>query len=393
MRCVKRIIAIACVLEVIAMSAIARSQSVPPVELALSVKSVSPAQVGLGDTLVVGIDQLKQWYDWRKTDAGKTAYSARDFEKAVLYLNGHPIPETPKVDVPNNLLSFDLERTDSNKKDWATVLGRPDAFTRKVPVTVGFSDGSTLPSDSSIDFTIIRSSVSFRGLLGAYVLVVVLFFRLVRSSSIVRDSNPDPSSKQTTPYSLGRTQMAFWFFIVLGVYLLIWIVTGDRDTLSGSTLALIGISSATALGSVTVDSSKTLGATSQLQSLRQEQSRLNSRVAQLKPMMLTGIAQDLQREYADSSTKAVQVDATIKELEKILSPLGSENFLTDILTDSTGGSLHRFQLMVWTLVLGFIFISAAYNDLAMPTLGGPLLALMGISNGTYVGFKLPEKQS
>jgi hypothetical protein len=389
-RCVKAIVAIAYLFELLVTPTIARAD---PVEPTLSVKSVSPAQVGLGDTLVVEIDQLKQWYDWKQTDAGKTDRSTRDLDKAILYLNGHPIPETPKVDVSNNLLRFVLERTDSNKSDWATVLGRPDAFTRKVSVTVGFPGGSMLSPNLSVDFTIIRSTASFWILLGLYVLVVVGFVRLVRSSSILRDSSPDPNGRQMTPYSLGRTQMAFWFFIVLSLYLLIWIVTGDRDTLSDSALALIGISSATALGAVVVDSSKTLGTTNQLQSLRQETSRLDSRVAQLKPMMLSGIAQDLQREYADSSTKAVQIDARIKELETTLRAVGSEGFLVDILTDSTGVSLHRFQLMVWTLVLGFIFIFAAYNDLAMPTLGGPLLALMGISNGTYIGFKFPEQQA
>ena len=70
----------------------------------------------------------------------------------------------------------------------------------------------------------------------------------------------------------------------------------------------------------------------------------------------------------------------------------SEGFLRDILTDASGVSLHRFQIVVWTIVLGFIFAISVYNTLGMPEFSGTLLALMGISNGTYIGFKFPERQ-
>jgi hypothetical protein len=39
-------------------------------------------------------------------------------------------------------------------------------------------------------------------------------------------------------------------------------------------------------------------------------------------------------------------------------------------------------------VLGIIFCSQVYNDLSMPDFNGTLLALMGISSGTYIGFKM-----
>jgi len=42
-------------------------------------------------------------------------------------------------------------------------------------------------------------------------------------------------------------------------------------------------------------------------------------------------------------------------------------------------------------VLGVIFIAAVYNVLSMPDYPEQLLALMGISGGTYLGFKFPEK--
>jgi hypothetical protein len=59
---------------------------------------------------------------------------------------------------------------------------------------------------------------------------------------------------------------------------------------------------------------------------------------------------------------------------------------------SSGGTidLHRFQIVTWTLVLGVVFVHAVYTDLAMPEFDQSLLALMGISSGTYLGFKFPE---
>jgi hypothetical protein len=49
-------------------------------------------------------------------------------------------------------------------------------------------------------------------------------------------------------------------------------------------------------------------------------------------------------------------------------------------------------MFVWTLVLGVIFCVSVYNSLEMPEFSATLLGLMGISSGTYLGFKVPEKQ-
>jgi hypothetical protein len=68
----------------------------------------------------------------------------------------------------------------------------------------------------------------------------------------------------------------------------------------------------------------------------------------------------------------------------------SKGFL-DILKDGDGLSFHRFQIAVWTVVLGFVFIKSAFLDLVMPEFDTTLLGLMGISSGTYIGFKFPEK--
>jgi hypothetical protein len=65
----------------------------------------------------------------------------------------------------------------------------------------------------------------------------------------------------------------------------------------------------------------------------------------------------------------------------------------DILSDANGVSFHRFQVAAWTLVLGIIFVIQVYKVLAMPNFDGSLLALLGISAGTYLGLKIPEPTS
>ena len=71
---------------------------------------------------------------------------------------------------------------------------------------------------------------------------------------------------------------------------------------------------------------------------------------------------------------------------------GSEGFLLDVLSDANGVNVHRFQMLVVTVVLGILFCVGVYRNLAMPEFDTNLLALMGISSGAYLGLKIPESQ-
>ncbi len=46
---------------------------------------------------------------------------------------------------------------------------------------------------------------------------------------------------------------------------------------------------------------------------------------------------------------------------------------------------------LWTIVLGMVFVGAVRQVMSMPEFPETLLVLMGISNATYLGFKIPEK--
>ncbi len=64
--------------------------------------------------------------------------------------------------------------------------------------------------------------------------------------------------------------------------------------------------------------------------------------------------------------------------------------LKNSLSDANGVNFHRFQMAVWTLLLGFIFIKEVYENLAMPAFDQTLMGLLGLSAGTYLGLKIPE---
>jgi hypothetical protein len=177
--------------------------------------------------------------------------------------------------------------------------------------------------------------------------------------------------------------MAFWFFLSVGGYILIWLITGDLDAMPSSVLALIGISATTALGATAIDYSKSQSDATESTSLATEAQSLAVRLAQLKAGQ--SLSADEQRELADKVARYDLVNQRLQALREKAGSVGSRGFLNDILTDGGSVSLHRFQIVVWTLVLGLVFCDGVYKNLAMPAFNNTLLALMGISAGTYLG--------
>jgi len=53
--------------------------------------------------------------------------------------------------------------------------------------------------------------------------------------------------------------------------------------------------------------------------------------------------------------------------------------------------LHSLQAAVWTAVIAFIFIAAAYRDLEMPDLSEQVLGILGISAGTYLALSFKKR--
>jgi hypothetical protein len=148
-------------------------------------------------------------------------------------------------------------------------------------------------------------------------------------------------------------------------------------------LTLIGISAATGFSSFLIDSSKS----DQRKALLSEQSDLSTRLSALMALQRALTADEIA-EQQQKQQRLATVNASLAALPSPVST--SDGLVLDILRDETGISFHRFQMVAWTVILGFIFIVAVHKTLAMPDFSATLLGLMGISAGTYVGFKIPN---
>ena len=338
-------------------------------------------------------------------------------------------PENPNVSADTNFfegakvyhLRFHLSRQDETSKTaWKALLNHP-VHRKQLTITLANRSGEQMTTEVEPGpVTSYRVTPAFLVVIptlqGVICLAIIgtslfLFLLLAKSTDILKDTTSIKRPDDAPCYSLGRTQMAFWFFLVLTSFLLLWLITGDVDTITASVLGLIGISAGTALGSAVIDSAKTgegdiskhvlrsdlLGKPSKdiLTALKADREQLKNKLVVLQT----------ERSTLSGLNHAV-IDANNEQQQDIRDKLANINWqidffsmkpwkvvMYDLLGDKESISFHRFQIFVWTIVLGFIFVSQVYNDLTMPEFSGTLLGLMGISAGTFIGFKLPDHKS
>jgi hypothetical protein len=180
--------------------------------------------------------------------------------------------------------------------------------------------------------------------------------------------------------------MAFWFCLSLAAYVYICLMTRQAHVPMGSVLGLLGISSTTGLAAVFVDKQKSAAT----DALAAERAALTARIKDLSSApVATGSS--AETDLLQKKNRLAQVQALLAQSPSDNLPATSKGFLTDILSDGENVSFHRFQMVVWTIVLGVIFVWSVYRNMTMPEFDASLLTLMGISSGTYIGFKFPEK--
>lgn len=257
----------------------------------------------------------------------------------VLYINDLAINGLPWTNSGCEKISFFLERTEESRNVWGKTLSKLDGKDN-IPVGIGTAQKGFVTDIGAAKLMLTSGHNAFLWYLGMALLVALTFW-LGASTGLVRDlpatsdvaPDPDPCTDKGAgrPFSLARVQMAWWFVLALGAYTYIWIKTGEMsNTIPDSILALMGISAGTTVLSAVVDTSV--------------QGRLEER---------------------------------------------SCGFIRDILSDSDSISFHRFQMFVWSIVLGIIFVQKVAATLIMPDFDTQLLGLMGISSGAYLGFKIP----
>jgi len=382
-----------------------------------------------GDEIWIDIINFKDWV----TSLGDKKPKNYEVKDLILYLDHFPLlgvspiysyektewtGNVPPIEYTRTTVGFSLVRNDSSKPGWSHLLNQP-VLNRKVIVSVGFANGEEIDSwvnpklvtekDQEFYLTVIPK---FRTAFGLIVILgaLIAFLGLARHTHIIRDAAAPRRPDGQRPYSLARGQMAFWFFLVIASYFFLWIVTGDMDTLNTSVLGLIGISAGTALGSAFVDASKPISADSSGNQPIVDVTRPHLEVL----AELTKLRADTQKELEALQKARASISPSDKralddnerqqnEVRERLANYGWQSayfawptwkgVMYDLLAENNLISFHRFQIFVWTLILGIMFVANVYNELAMPQFSATLLGLLGISAGTYVGFKLPESKA
>jgi hypothetical protein len=351
----------------------------------------------LDDIVELHVENLDKWAE------------SHDVTKLVPYINGRVIrgnyPE--ELHLERGRVIFHLQITPESKDAWIDLLGEPTKAKRPVSLSTGLETGSAFDTvygkDNTVPLTVISPIYGFVSLL----VILVTFFLLLwlaRKTNIIREPGPPPISGKRRPYNLGRAQMAFWFFLIYASYVTIWLITDTLDTITASLLALMGISAGTALGEALIDDGKDTARTNQVRDLTSEKQALDQTVTQLQSQLdgINAIASPtvtdqanrdaITRQLVEGRTRLGNIEQQLYALAADRAPMVSQGFLRDILSDGSGYSFHRFQIFAWTIVLGIIFVSSVYNGLTMPEFSPTLLGLMGLSAGTYIGFKFPEQK-
>jgi hypothetical protein len=278
-------------------------------------------ELKLGEYVRLRVANLSDWIK-----AGNSPWGL------ILFLNGRPMKELHPIAVSQESgdLDFRLQRSGENIPVWNEMMEREKSWkwgevSRTLPVSAGMENGVALPSHARFKMVFLPR-LEFLFISGFAIFSLGVLIILGRRTALLKDSG-------TSPYSLSRTQMAVWTWLVINAYLFLYAMTHDPGVdIPVSILGLLGISATTYLAAAMVD-----------------------------------------RSSPDTA------------------PEPSHGFIHDIAGGSSV-SLHRLQMIGWTVVLALAFITQVLNKMSIPDFNPTLLGLMGLSAGTYIGFKFPENQ-
>lgn len=324
------------------------------------------------------------------------AEAERQQHDVTLYLDGVDTKNLPVgVNREEESITFVADRNDANKHLWRNWLYDPISARREeLRVSVGRGGERPLPRVDGANMKVELDKVYvdwFTWLLFAFLAAVTAgVFLAGRYTDMLRDGPSLGPIRQT--YSLARAQMAWWFVLILGAYVFVWLITGDRDTIPASLLGLMGISAITAVAAVAIDPGTGNRATSLRASIEADVAAIDASLQRIAADMAANAATPelvatLERKR-DLQQRAR--NALVAQAASLTAVVPSRGWWRDLVTDDRGGvTLDRVQILVWTVVLGTIFLSSVMLELTMPEFSATMLALMGISSGTYIGFKFP----
>ena len=273
----------------------------------------------------------------------------------VLYIDNYPLTTIIGRIVDDSIVNFtldsSLDATEQDKDFWTTEYHASASDANKpkgilgISLRIGTKDGAiTSKPYTGIKISIYNPTIRTFTVL-FFILLTLLLIWLGLKTDILRENCEcnctDKNKNAKKPFSLSRSQMAFWTVIVAFSFAYIYLITGEMPDITNGTLILLGISSTTTLGGSLMDTN----------------------------------------------------DVTARSQNAPADRCCSEGFLKDILSDGGMLGIHRMQNVLFTLILGLTYISKVVVDLEMQDFNTNLLLLMGISSGTYLGVKYFANQT
>ncbi len=280
------------------------------------------------DSLIITIRNLNALMQEGKLDVSKVELHLDDID-----LSDIPVKHCCES---CNELTFILSRRYLDNKTLDELKRRAGLQVDYAGIKVKYNDGYWLDCCSPpvrIQLQEFRTSLNYS--LIFVLLLLVAFIYLVWKTPFLKALD---SGTGKYVYSLSRSQLAFWTFIILSSFFYIYVGTDDTEILNTTALILLGISTATT----------TIGQT------------IN------QPKKQTGTSTN-----TSGGNKG-------------------NNFFLNIISDDNGVSIHRLQTVVFNLVFGIIFVRTSVFDLSMPDFSSEQLFLLGISNGAYTVLKVNE---
>jgi hypothetical protein len=313
-----------------------------------------------------------EWFRFRLTEDSKSTAAWNDLRRVGLY----------KHDV-----GFTLT---------AAIGGRTVALPTTIPPTSIDAGGKPRTEDEDRFLLQIASPLWTAVAVAIYLLILGILIVLARRTDLISDTAGCRRPDGLRPYSLARAQMAFWFLIIILASLFLWLATGTWHILNDTCLWLIGIGSGTALGSAIISEPdpkkkeavpKNPLARGRDENLDDFRTRLNTAISAADAAFAVSTPETSPAVRARRDALAKQKEDLEQRPES-----GWRRLLQDWLTDGDVYSFHRYQMLAWTLVLGLFFIAKVWDRWELPTFDGTTLALLGITSGTYLGFKLQKEK-
>lgn len=328
-----------------------------------------------------------------------------DVAQLALYLDGRRMPGIrgervgfPRMDdtVPGGIrqdYEFPLQRTDSTRAIWADLIGQPRSLRTRLRAGVGLAAGPEFPNTAAAAVDIVVANgwlLALAVLLVGGLLGLILYLGI--KTSLLRDVSATGREPTVRPYSLAKTVMAWWTLILVGGFAGLWLVTNDaHDIVTTESLVLLGLVAATGATSVAVTRERADKKKGELQALFTERVVASAQATSLVARAAApGVAADPAL-VAQADRQSAVANAAAAAADQILQDAPTTGgFLRDLVSDDTGPNIHRLQNLVWNVLLGLVFVVGMYRTLVYPELGSTLLFLLGISNGVYIGLKIPE---